>query len=170
MGDLEGTPTPYRTYPATTAALEGIMVWFRDQRIVLVGVPHPTLVEPLETSLGAPEGKERSLLASGATQWIYATRGIVSGRMPGMLEQLARVRKARRPRALQGRRITWHRRALIEDQRAGLRLAFEQGEQITWLPALREQIGVDHTRAVQQRAVFRCKPGHSTRLQLSMIL
>jgi len=85
MGDLGGTPTPYRSYPATAAAPEGIRVWFRDQHIVLVGVPHPTLAEPLETSLGAPEGKERSLLASGATQWIYATRGVVVHTWPSQM-------------------------------------------------------------------------------------
>ena len=28
MGDLGGTPTPYRTYPATATAPEGIQVWF----------------------------------------------------------------------------------------------------------------------------------------------
>jgi hypothetical protein len=77
VGDLGGTPTPYRSYPATAGAPEGILVWFRDQRIVLVRVAHPVLGEALETSLGVPEAKERSLLASGHTQWIYASRGVV---------------------------------------------------------------------------------------------
>jgi len=77
-GDLGGVPTPFRTYPATAAAPEGITVWFRDQQIVLVRVAHPLLAEPLETSLGTPDGKEPSLLASGHAQWIYASRGIVA--------------------------------------------------------------------------------------------
>jgi hypothetical protein len=72
-----GLDTPYRTYPATAAAPEGIVVWFSDQRIVLVCVGHPTLAEPLETSLRSPEAQEPSLLGSGQMQWIYASRGIV---------------------------------------------------------------------------------------------
>ena len=59
QGDLGVTSTPYRTYPATTAAPEGVIVWFREQHIVLVGVAHPTLAESFEASLGAPDGKER---------------------------------------------------------------------------------------------------------------
>lgn len=77
-GDLGGVPTPFRTYPATAAAPEGITVWFRDQKIVLVRLSHPVLTEALDTSLGAPEGKEPSRLASGHAQWIYASQGIVA--------------------------------------------------------------------------------------------
>jgi len=76
-GDLGGVSTPFRTY-AAPAAPEGMVVWYRGQQIVLVRLGHPTLAEPLDTSLGAPEGKEPSLLASGHTQWIYASRGIVA--------------------------------------------------------------------------------------------
>jgi hypothetical protein len=35
------------------------------------------LSEALGISLGVPEAKERSLLASGHTQWVYASRGVV---------------------------------------------------------------------------------------------
>jgi hypothetical protein len=75
-GDLGGSPTRYRIYPATTAAPHGVYVWDVNERIVLVRVHDAVAAKPALEQLGEPEARDLSKMPGFKTQWIYASRGL----------------------------------------------------------------------------------------------
>ena len=75
-GDLGGSPTRYRIYPATKAAPHGVYVWDVEDRIVLVRLHEVTAASPVRDQLGEPEARDRSQMPGFKTQWIYASRGL----------------------------------------------------------------------------------------------
>jgi hypothetical protein len=75
-GDLGGSPTRYRIYPATAAAPHGIYVWDVNDRIVLLRLHEVAATRPIRDQLGEPEARELSKMPGFKTQWVYASRGL----------------------------------------------------------------------------------------------
>jgi hypothetical protein len=75
-GDLGGSPTRYRIYPATAAAPHGIYVWDVNDRLVLIRIHDVTATRPALEQLGEPEARDVSKMPGFKTQWIYAVRGL----------------------------------------------------------------------------------------------
>jgi hypothetical protein len=75
-GNLGGSPTRYRIYPATRVSPHGVYVWDEGDHLVLVRLHDVQDVRPPLDQVGEPEAKDISRLTGFQTQWIYAARGL----------------------------------------------------------------------------------------------
>lgn len=71
-----GSPTRYRTHPASAGAPFGLQVYDVDGRIVLVTTHDAVPAGKPEALLGPPEAKAPSRMPGFATMWIWASRGL----------------------------------------------------------------------------------------------
>jgi hypothetical protein len=75
-GDLGGSPTRYRIYPATAAAPHGVYAWDVNDRLVLIRLHDVAAPRRPLAQLGEPEARDLSTLPGFKTQWIYAAGGL----------------------------------------------------------------------------------------------
>lgn len=75
-GNIGGSPTIYRIYPAVSASPHDAIVWYVEDLAVALRMHTVTPARPIEDQLGAPEAKDPSRMPGFKTMWIYASRGL----------------------------------------------------------------------------------------------
>ena len=75
-GRLGGSPTVYRSYPASDGAPNGLLVWYADDAVVSIRIDGAQPARSIRDQLGEPEAVDGSKMPGRNHQWVYASRGL----------------------------------------------------------------------------------------------